>query len=71
MGRCGALQACRNVINHGQEKLIRGAKGGSAMKIPQALSSDGKRIGKDCQGCHSILSGEAEGVFEHPVDIGD
>lgn len=41
------------------------------MKIPQALSSDGKRIGKDCQVCHSILSGEAEGTFEHPVDIGD
>ncbi|MEO8034292.1 MAG: NapC/NirT family cytochrome c [Acidobacteriota bacterium] len=36
------------------------------------VSKDGKRISKDCQICHSVLvEGNANGTFEHPVDIGD
>ncbi|PYQ31772.1 MAG: cytochrome C [Acidobacteria bacterium] len=38
----------------------------------QHVSADGKRISKDCQVCHTVLNeGNASGVFEHPVDIGD
>jgi hypothetical protein len=38
----------------------------------QHVSADGKRISKDCQICHTVLSEtSSEASFEHPVDIGD
>lgn len=38
----------------------------------QHVSKDGKRISKDCQICHSVLSEtSANATFEHPVDLGD
>jgi nitrate/TMAO reductase-like tetraheme cytochrome c subunit len=36
------------------------------------VSADGKRISKDCNVCHSVLKeSNAEGAFEHPIDLGD
>lgn len=38
----------------------------------QHVSADGKRISKDCQICHTVLSEtSSEAAFEHPIDIGD
>ena len=38
----------------------------------QHVSSDGKRIIKDCQICHSVLTeNQTNAQFEHPVDLGD
>ena len=38
----------------------------------QHVSSDGKRISKECDVCHTVLSeGGAQAAFEHPVDLGD
>jgi nitrate/TMAO reductase-like tetraheme cytochrome c subunit len=38
----------------------------------QHVSSDGKRLSKDCQICHTVLSaGQSNAQFEHPVDLGD
>ena len=38
----------------------------------QHVSSDGKRISKDCNVCHTILSEtKTAAEFQHPVDIGD
>jgi nitrate/TMAO reductase-like tetraheme cytochrome c subunit len=38
----------------------------------QHVSADGKRISKDCQICHTVLSDtQANAQFEHPIDLGD
>ena len=38
----------------------------------QHVSADGKRISKDCQICHTVLSDtQTNAQFEHPVDLGD
>ena len=38
----------------------------------QHVSADGKRISKDCQICHTMLTATSDqAAFEHPVDIGD
>jgi hypothetical protein len=38
----------------------------------QHVSSDGKKISKDCQICHTVLgTGGANAQFEHPIEIGD
>jgi len=38
----------------------------------QHVSSDGKRISKDCQACHIVLKeNQTNAQFEHPVDLGD
>ncbi|HEV8661194.1 MAG TPA: NapC/NirT family cytochrome c [Thermoanaerobaculia bacterium] len=38
----------------------------------QHVSGDGKRISKDCQICHTVLSeNQTNAQFEHPVDLGD
>ncbi len=38
----------------------------------QHVSSDGKRITKDCQICHSVLSEtQTNAQFEHAIDLGD
>jgi nitrate/TMAO reductase-like tetraheme cytochrome c subunit len=38
----------------------------------QHVSSDGKKLSKDCQLCHTVLSaGQTNAQFEHPVDLGD
>ena len=38
----------------------------------QHVSSDGKKISKDCTVCHTILTeAKTAAAFQHPVDIGD
>ncbi len=38
----------------------------------QHVSSDGKRLSKECTLCHTVLGeGGATAAFEHPVDLGD
>src|SRR6185436_5909188 len=38
----------------------------------QHVSRDGKRISKDCNLCHTVLTpGGATAAFEHPIDLGD
>lgn len=38
----------------------------------QHVSRDGKRLSKDCDLCHTVLTaGGATAAFEHPVDLGD
>jgi nitrate/TMAO reductase-like tetraheme cytochrome c subunit len=38
----------------------------------QHVSADGKKISKDCQICHSVLTDtQMNATFEHPVDLGD
>jgi nitrate/TMAO reductase-like tetraheme cytochrome c subunit len=38
----------------------------------QHVSSDGKRISKECTVCHTVLAeGGTTAAFEHPIDLGD
>ena len=38
----------------------------------QHVSRDGKRLTKDCNLCHTVLTaGGAPAAFEHPIDLGD